>query len=77
MSNLEDFPELSKWLDDNMEQTDDNYGLSWGIVGAKEVEAKLIELGTRVEELEFELKEHLSMINWQSKMLTALTKNKE
>jgi len=48
---LEKYPELDKWLDDVAFDSDD---LDWqeSVVLAEEVQDKLIELGSRIQELE-------------------------
>ena len=56
MKNLGDFPELDKWLDDNERIITHEVHASMYVVDIYEVELKLIELGTKIEELEDEVR---------------------
>ena len=49
MNNLEDYPELSKWFDDNAETVSDSTHNPWIVIGANEVESKLIEIMSQIK----------------------------
>ena len=55
MRNLKEFPKLDKWLDDNTKEIPHQVHGSMCAVDIYEVELKLIELGTKIEELEREI----------------------
>ena len=52
MRGLEEFPRLSKWLDNNTEEVADSTHHPWLVVGANDTSNKLVELGVEIETLE-------------------------
>ena len=67
MKKIEDFPDLQQWVADKIETVSDSCHHPWDVIGMNDVTEKLIELGSRIKELEklnlsFATKEHNKQI---------------